>query len=74
MRSQTMKLPLTAGEYKQFIATPFQFLQEIDLPPGLITLRAGVLDTVSQKLGTVDIPITVGRRTLLPVPRNPAPR
>ncbi|MGA1983664.1 MAG: VWA domain-containing protein [Acidobacteriaceae bacterium] len=66
-RSQTMKLPLTAAEYKQFIATPFQLLQEIDLPPGLITLRAGVLDGVSQKLGTLDIPMTVGHRTPLPL-------
>jgi VWFA-related protein len=74
MRSQTMKLPLTAEEYKKFIATPFQLLQEIDLPPGLITIRAGVLDGVSKKIGTLDIPLTVGRRIPLPVSSNPAPR
>jgi VWFA-related protein len=65
-RTQTMQLPLTAGEYKKFIATPFQLLQQIDLPPGQMTLRVGVLDSVSQKIGTLDIPLTI--------PKSPTPR
>ena len=32
--SQTQKLPLTKEEYGEFIATPFQFFQQIDLTPG----------------------------------------
>jgi len=59
MRSQTLKLPLTNDEYRQFIQTPFKFLQQLDLPPGQFTVRAGIRDTVSNKIGTVDIPLTL---------------
>ena len=59
--SQTQKLPLTNEEYGEFIATPFQFFQQIDLPPGQFTLRMGVLDGVSNKVGTLEIPLTVGK-------------
>ena len=62
-RSQTMKLPLTNEEYQQFIAAPFQLYQQLDLPPGEFMLRVGVLDGVSNKLGTVQIPLTVGKAT-----------
>lgn len=58
-RSQTMNLPLTAGEYRQFIETPFQFSLQLDLPPGQISLRIGVLDTTSNKVGTLEIPLSV---------------
>jgi hypothetical protein len=57
--SQTMKLPLTKEEYEQFVKTPFQFFQQIDLPPGALTLRVGILDGVSNKVGTMEIPATV---------------
>jgi VWFA-related protein len=56
---QTMQLPLSQAEYQQFNKTPFQLFQQIDLPPGQITLRVGVLDTVSQKIGTLEISLTV---------------
>jgi hypothetical protein len=59
IRSQTMKLPLTAAEYRQFIATPFKFFQQLDLPPGPLTLRVGILDGVSNKVGTLEIPVNV---------------
>jgi VWFA-related protein len=59
IRSQTLKLPLTNEEYRQFLAMPFQFLQQLDLPPGQMTLRVGILDGVSSKIGTVDIPVTI---------------
>jgi VWFA-related protein len=57
--SQTLKMPLSAEEYQQVIATPFQFFQQIDLPPGTFTLRAGILDSVSNRVGTVEVPVTV---------------
>jgi VWFA-related protein len=59
VRSQTLKLPLTLEEYQDFIRTPFQFYLSIDLPPGQTTLRAGVFDAVSNKAGTLEIPLTV---------------
>jgi hypothetical protein len=57
--SQTMHLPLTAEEYAEFIKTPFQFSEQLDLPPGPMTLRIGILDTVSNKVGTMEMQITV---------------
>jgi VWFA-related protein len=57
--SQTMDLPLTQEEYQQFIKTPFQFFQQLDLPPGQTFLRVGILDKTSNKVGTLEIPVTV---------------
>jgi VWFA-related protein len=59
--SQTTNSPsLTAEQYRQFIKQKqFQFLQQLDLPPGEIFLRVGVLDAVSQKVGTLEIPLYV---------------
>jgi VWFA-related protein len=59
---QTYQLPLSDIEYREFIQTPFQFFQQIDLPPGQIFLRIGILDTVSSKLGTLELPLTVGKK------------
>jgi VWFA-related protein len=59
LRSQTMHLPLTPDEYFQFMQTPFQFLQQLDLPPGQFTLRIGILDGVSNKVGTLEIPLNI---------------
>ena len=64
IRSQTLKLPLTNDEYKDFIATPFQFFLQLDLPPGQMTLRVGILDGVSNKIGTLEIPLTVGKGSI----------
>jgi hypothetical protein len=62
VRSQTLKLPLTPAEYLDFIQMPFQFYLAIDLPPGPITLRAGVFDDISSRAGTIEIPLTVASR------------
>jgi VWFA-related protein len=56
--SQTMHLPLAPYEYDEFIHTPFQFSQQLDLPPGAMTLRIGILDAISNKVGTLELQIT----------------
>jgi VWFA-related protein len=61
--SQTMTLPLTSDEYQQFTQSPFRYFQQLDLPPGLAFLRIGIRDAVSNKIGTLEIPLTV--------PKNP---
>jgi hypothetical protein len=33
--------------------------QELDLKPGTYMLRLGVIDRGSQRIGTVDVPVTV---------------
>ena len=77
-RSQTMRLPLTPEEYQGFLQTPFQFFQAIDLPPGSLTLRMGVIDTLSNRAGTLEIPLTIGKNSAHPdstatAPAPPAP-
>jgi len=59
--SQTIKLPLTAQQYQGMVKsrTPFQFPQQLDLPPGEMFIRMGILDGVSDKVGTMEIPLTV---------------
>jgi VWFA-related protein len=69
--SRTRMLPLTNEQYRMFIATPFQFNQQLDLPPGKFTLRVGILDSVSKKVGSLEIPLTVGKK---PPQREPPTR
>jgi len=61
-----MRLPLTPEEYQGFLQTPFQFFQAIDLPPGSLTLRMGVFDTISNRAGTLEIPLVVGKDSARP--------
>jgi len=51
--------PITVEQYKAMLKKPLQFFQQIDLPAGEIFLRVGVLDRVSDKVGTMEIPLTV---------------
>jgi hypothetical protein len=66
--SQTINSsPLTAEQYQQFLKQKqFQFLQQLDLPPGEIFLRVGILDAVSQKVGTLEIPLNVTKKPAVP--------
>jgi VWFA-related protein len=61
VRSQTMKITLSPAEYDEFMKTPFRFYLPIPLPSGPLKLRAGVFDTVANKSGTLEIPVTVGK-------------
>jgi VWFA-related protein len=59
--------PFTAEQYQQFLKQKqFQFLQQIDLPPGEIFLRVGILDAVSQKVGTLEVPLQVAKPAARP--------
>jgi VWFA-related protein len=64
--TQTVDLPLTFDQVDEFTAAPFRFTQTIELPAGPLSLHVGILDTVSNKVGTLEIPINVGR----PAPRR----
>ncbi len=62
--SQRRNVQLTTEQYQQFInSRPQQFLQQIDLPHGEIFLRVGILDGVSDKVGTLEIPLTVTKKS-----------
>jgi VWFA-related protein len=60
--SRTLQLPLSPDEYDQFLLSPFQFLQQIDLPAGQTFVRVGILDEASKKIGTLEIPLTVPKK------------
>jgi hypothetical protein len=60
--SQSIQLPLTAGQAAQLAKGPFRFFQQLDLPPGQLFLRIGVLDRTSNQLGTLEIPLTVPKK------------
>jgi len=65
--SQTItSSPLTAEQYRKFLQRPFQPFQQIDLPPGETFLRVGVLDGVSDKVGTLEVPLTVPKKLARP--------
>ena len=60
--SQTISpRPLASEQYQQRLKSPFQFLQQLDLPPGEIFLRVGILDAVADKVGTLEIPLKVSK-------------
>lgn len=65
-RSQTFKLTVTPAQYAGFYRKPINLSLPIDLPRGHLKLRAGLFDTVANKAGTLEIPLTV--------PKNPASR
>jgi VWFA-related protein len=57
--SQTVKMPLRVDQYDDFAAKPIQFVQQLDLPTGQLSLHVGILDTVDNKVGTVEVPVLV---------------
>ena len=57
--TDTMEADFLPAVYKQIMQTGFPAHQELTLKPGTYTLRLGVIDRGSQKIGTVDVPITI---------------
>jgi VWFA-related protein len=57
--SQTVKMPLRVDQYDDFAAKPIQFVQQLDLPTGQLSLHVGILDTVDNKVGTLEVPVLV---------------
>jgi hypothetical protein len=62
-RSQTFKLTVTPAQYAGFYRKPLNLSLAIDLPPGQLTLHAGVFDTAASKGGTLEIPLTVPKNS-----------
>ncbi len=62
--SQTVTMSLTDASYQQMVADkePVRLFQRIDLPPGQLFVRVGVLDHNSGKVGTLELPLTVGKK------------
>jgi hypothetical protein len=60
--SQTIAMPISDAQFQSFTHGPFHFLQQIDLPSGPLILRIGILDRTSNKIGTLEIPLTVPKK------------
>jgi len=57
--ANTIGVTLNAVEYEAMLRSGVPMHQELTVPNGTYTLRIGVMDRVSQKVGTVDAPLTV---------------
>ena len=57
--TDTVEADFLPAMYQQIMQTGFPAHQELELKPGSYTLRLGVIDRGSQKIGTVDLPITI---------------
>jgi hypothetical protein len=62
--SQTVRTTLSDTTYRdqQQKHAPIRYLQQIDLPPGQLFLRIGVLDRTSSQTGTLELPLKVARK------------
>jgi len=61
--AQTVTLNLPEAKYLGLRASALPFHQELDLPAGEVFLRVGVHDQVSEKTGSLEIPLIVPKRT-----------
>jgi VWFA-related protein len=52
---------LKADAIAEFLQKPFLVPVEIDLPPGSVSVRAGVMDLPSEEMGVVEIPLNVSK-------------
>jgi hypothetical protein len=76
--TQTVTMHLSAEQYDDFVTKPYRFTQQIDLPPGQMSLHVGILDNVTSKVGTLEVPVYVSQvspkqRATLPPDVAPAP-
>jgi hypothetical protein len=60
--SQAIRLNLTADEVYELSMSPFPYFEQLDLPLGALFLRIGILDRTSNKVGTLELPVTVAKQ------------
>jgi len=58
---QAIELNLTAEQAAQLAHSPFRYFQQLDLPAGALFVRVGVLDRAANKVGTLELPVTVAK-------------
>jgi hypothetical protein len=64
--SQTLRKSFTPEQYAQFVKGAFRPTQQLDIPPGETFLRIGILDEATDKVGTMEIPMTVKKTAANP--------
>ena len=55
----TEKLDLDPKVYADALREGLPFYQELDIPPGQATVRVGIYDVTSKKMGAMEFPLTV---------------
>src|SRR5262249_21383853 len=65
---KTVRATLSQQNYAQVMKTGIPLHQEMELKPGTYTLRLGVIDRGSQRIGTIDVPLTVTGDSKLDMP------
>jgi VWFA-related protein len=58
---QAIDLNLTEEQAAQLAHSPFRYFQQLDLPAGALFVRVGVLDRTGNKVGTLELPVTVAK-------------
>ncbi len=53
---RTVSFPIRQDQAAQFLRNASRVTVQVDLPPGKVFVRAGILDVASQKWGTLEIP------------------
>jgi len=53
---------VSQAQYETLLRTGLQVHEEIPLKPGSYQLRLGVMDRLSGRIGTLDVPLTIKRR------------
>lgn len=57
--SGVLNLDFDAAQYQAVLKSGIAFTQKLNLPPGRYRLRLGVCDVISNRLGTLDMPIVI---------------
>jgi hypothetical protein len=57
--SASFRLPLNTAQFDVLARSGLQIHQEMTLKPGTYQLRVGVLDRLSGKMGTLDVPLSI---------------
>jgi VWFA-related protein len=52
---------VSEAQYESLLRTGLRVHQEMPLKPGWYQLRLGVMDRLSGRIGTLDVPVTIGR-------------
>lgn len=60
--SEGYKSPLSPPQLQALLRTGLQFHQDMMLKPGSYQLRLGVMDRLSGRIGTLDVPLTIDAR------------
>ena len=71
--SQTVTFHLSVADYDEFMSKPFHYTQKLALPLGQLSFHLGILDNVTSKVGTLEIPLTVQPYKAGPPQRASAP-